>query len=1031
MAVLPCINAPLTLTAFSLSRGEGETTMFLPVWQQILHSARMRFVVPGFLVWALPLLSAGPARAQVVAAYTFADGTADGWTSFNGASMPVASNAAAYGPSGSSYSLLTTTSSSGQSSGPSISLTRILLPGAQYTITGYVMLTSGEGATSANFTIERTDSSCTGGACYDTIGNYQVGVTATGWTQIGGSYTVSATETALNLYVQLIGPSSAQSLYLADVVITETAPPLGGTPVATYTFSDGGLDGWFPFGSANLANVASPVLDPSGDLRALEVTSRTAGYMGPALNLLTVNGVVPGAIYQISAWVLLAAPDSSNLTATLSAKLENCGQNDEHNNTVYNNIATSPALSSTAWTLVSGTFTYSNVPGPPSTLTLYLQSSSATDSFYIGHVTIGQLVPSPVPVSQQNHSGLTTNFEDGGLDGWSSRSGQSVLTNTTAEAYNSTNSLLTTNRIASWDGPQISVSNGMYPGSEYSISVWVQIQPVDGQQHTINMSLQTTFLGNVSYPGITAISIPGDGQWHQANVPQYLMSSNYDQGGQGAFLYLQTSASDQSPLVSFYIDDFQLTYIPPPIIQTNIPSIFQTYAHFFPIGAEIDTTDLSGPHEQLLTQHFNSIVSGNDMKWANVEPTEGNYSFGNADEEVGLAICHNMLVRGHNLVWATGEQTPSYAFGDGTNSPANQAAVTGYIQEHIQSEVQHFGSNVYAWDVVNEPLDPTQSDCLFHGPFYQVLGPSYIDIALQAARQYTPAGTKLFINDYNTTDPDRLACMVRVVDGLKKNGVPIDGIGHEMHNHIDSPSTFAMVGAIGTIAVAVPNVEQQITEMDESVYTAAQDATAATCEASNYGINNGVVPPAILDQQGWLYAQYFGALRFLKPWLSAVTFWGFADDDTWLSTFPCAHLDEPLPFDSGLQAKPAYWGIVDPLELPGSGLSFAVSGKTGTIGGTRTWTVTATNPSRQIAYNTQIASFRLVQVAGWRCNPVVTPPGGSFPVSLGDVPADGSASIAFSINFDRCPNTAEFILSMPWSSAVYEVGALLTPRQSQ
>src|ERR1700685_3428493 len=63
MAVLPCINAPLTLTAFSLSRGEGETTMFLPVWQQILHSARMRFVVPGFLVWALPLLSAGPARA--------------------------------------------------------------------------------------------------------------------------------------------------------------------------------------------------------------------------------------------------------------------------------------------------------------------------------------------------------------------------------------------------------------------------------------------------------------------------------------------------------------------------------------------------------------------------------------------------------------------------------------------------------------------------------------------------------------------------------------------------------------------------------------------------------------------------------------------------------------------------------------------------------------------------------------------------------------------------------------------------------
>lgn len=240
-----------------------------------------------------------------------------------------------------------------------------------------------------------------------------------------------------------------------------------------------------------------------------------------------------------------------------------------------------------------------------------------------------------------------------------------------------------------------------------------------------------------------------------------------------------------------------------------------------------------------------------------------------------------------------------------------------------------------------------------------------------------------------------------------------------------------MVGSIVTVAVAVPNIEQQITEMDESVYTAAQDATVATCEASNYGINDGVVPSSILDEQGWLYAQYFGALRFLKPWLGAVTFWGFADDDTWLSTFPCPHLDEPLLFDSGLQAKPAYWGIVDPQQLPGFGLSFAVSGKTGTIGETRTWTITATNPSSQIAYNTQIFGFNLVQVAGWRCNPVVTPPGGSFPVSIGDVPANGSASLAFSINFSGCSNTAEFILSMPWSSAVYDVGALVTPRQSQ
>src|SRR5580658_4538797 len=238
----------------------------------------------GFLIVVFALLWARSAGAQTVVTYSFEDGTADGWTSFNGASTPVATTAAAYSGS---YSLLTTTSSSG-AGGPSVSLNGVLQAGATYTITGYVMLTSGEPATNANFTIRRSDPSCSGGTCYDTVGTYQVPVTSSGWAQIGGSYTVSATETGLLLYAQLVGATTAQSFYLDDVVITETAPPPGGTPIASYTFSDGGLDGWAPFGSPTLTNVAPPVLGPNGDPLSLEVTNRTAGYMGPSLNLLTV-----------------------------------------------------------------------------------------------------------------------------------------------------------------------------------------------------------------------------------------------------------------------------------------------------------------------------------------------------------------------------------------------------------------------------------------------------------------------------------------------------------------------------------------------------------------------------------------------------------------------------------------------------------------------------------------------------------------------------------------------------------------------
>ena len=103
--------------------------------------------------------------------------------------------------------------------------------------------------------------------------------------------------------------------------------------------------------------------------------------------------------------------------------------------------------------------------------------------------------------------------------------------------------------------------------------------------------------------------------------------------------------------------------------------------------------------------------------------------------------------------------------------------------------MQHFGNKVYAWDVVNEPLDPTQSDCLEHGPFYNVLGASYIDVAFKAAKQYAPPGTKLFINEYSTTDPNRLACLVKVVRELRERGVPVNAIGHEMHNADQLPDT--------------------------------------------------------------------------------------------------------------------------------------------------------------------------------------------------------------------------------------------------
>lgn len=836
---------------------------------------------------------AGPAAAQQlpdqIAQYTFEDGTADGWTSFYDASTPTYSTAAtaATDPDGGKGSLLTTVdyTSSGGGGGPALQLTALnLVPGATYSITGYVMLTSGEAPSDANFTIQRQDPGCSGGTCYDTVGGsnaYQVPVTATAWAKIGGTYTVSTTATSLLLYAQLspsTTPTVPQSFYLDDVTITETA-------------------------------------------------------------------------------------------------------------------------------------------GPPNS-------------------------------GQQDNSGIATNFEDGGLDGWSSRSGSADLTNVAISngPEGDTNALHITNRQAFWDGPQINVSNKMYVGSQYSISVWV----MSPQGATLDVSLQTTLTDpttntqTTSYATVVnGVTCPA-GQWVQLTVPRYSMAAAYDPGT--AYLYVQSSSSDANPTEDFYITDFKLAYLPPLVIQQDIPSIYQTLQQYFPVGAEIDTSDLTGPHAQLLTKHFDSIVSGNDMKWQFTEPQERQFTFAAADSEVKFAQQHGMLVRGHNLVWANGSETPSWVFlePDGktplsASNPADVQLLTRRIQSHIKALVQHFGTAVYVWDVVNEPIDPSQPDCLQHGPFYQVLGPRYIDIALEAAREYAPPGTRLFINEYGLSNSSRLQCMIRLIRHLRRHDVPLDGIGHEMHTHVDYPSPSSEYWSFERLHRLFPRLEQQVTELDMSVYLSSDNT-------SNYGANGGSVPESLLAEQGWLYKDYFDVFKALarRHALSAVTFWGMADDNTWLDSFPINRLDAPLPFDELLQAKPAYWGIVDPTQLPGYGTTLALTGRTGSARTGETWTLTATNPGEGTAYNAQINGVYLWQISGRPCRATVTPPS-KYPVSLGNIGGGGMGSASFTVQFhcrggddDRSDrehraarskperdDTPRFALWAPWSANVYEKGTLV------
>jgi len=49
-----------------------------------------------------------------------------------------------------------------------------------------------------------------------------------------------------------------------------------------------------------------------------------------------------------------------------------------------------------------------------------------------------------------------------------------------------------------------------------------------------------------------------------------------------------------------------------------------------------------------------------------------------------------------------------------------------------------------------------------------------------------------------------------------------------------------------------------------------------------------------------------------------VIMWGITDADSWKNNYPVpGRTDAPLLFDTRLQSKPAFWGLVDPGKVQG------------------------------------------------------------------------------------------------------------------
>ncbi len=334
-----------------------------------------------------------------------------------------------------------------------------------------------------------------------------------------------------------------------------------------------------------------------------------------------------------------------------------------------------------------------------------------------------------------------------------------------------------------------------------------------------------------------------------------------------------------------------------PAVQTDIPALQEVYKDKFLIGTAIEPAQLDGSlHVELLKYHFNSITAENAMKPEEIHPTEDFYTFENADRIAQFAQENGIALRGHTLIWHN--QVGNWFFVEDGN-PVSAETLKARMESHITKVMQHYQGQIYAWDVVNEPVDQNQPDGFYRNEWYEALGPEYVELAFRYARNADP-DAKLFLNEVGTTDPSKRDQIVALVQDLQAKGVPIDGIGMQMHISLTNPSLRDFEAALE--AYSQLGIEIQITELDLTVYVNRQQSFD---EAS----------AELLNEQGHRIKDLFDIMDKYSDSITSVTFWGMTDDQSWLNYFFVERKDWPLPFDANLQAKPFYWGMVDPTKL--------------------------------------------------------------------------------------------------------------------
>jgi len=357
------------------------------------------------------------------------------------------------------------------------------------------------------------------------------------------------------------------------------------------------------------------------------------------------------------------------------------------------------------------------------------------------------------------------------------------------------------------------------------------------------------------------------------------------------------------------------------------------YKNYFKMGVGLngnspstDTTQ-SAAMREIIKYHFNSVTYTNLMKPSYLLDQRGsieNYKNGNPEPAVkfdtvipGLEFCkqNGIQMRGHVLVWHN--QVPDWFFREGYESNGEfvdketmLARMESYIRQVLEFTQKEYPGVIYAWDVVNEAVEivdgsfetesgfniRTKYDGNKDNLWYKVIGVEYVEKAFEYARKYAAPDVKLFYNDYNTFQPKKTECIIKLVSYLKEKGL-IDGIGMQGYMNLTYPGITRGPDCFKTALseFAKLGLEIHITELTISSNDKSEQS---------------------MKKQAERYREVFTVLKEMDTAsggnanITSVTVFGLMDEYLFYKN----DKNYSRLFDGKLQPKPAFYSVLSVVE---------------------------------------------------------------------------------------------------------------------